>query len=104
MIRRPPRSTLFPYTTLFRSQLRHRPAFQAIVNVAAGVMGIFRKAFEFPFEKSAPHTDTVNRDVVAQELLQYRVVVIHVDLWPVDPVRNQKNNLTPLASRVAVFQ
>src|SRR3712207_8799201 len=24
MIRRPPRSTLFPYTTLFRSVLRHR--------------------------------------------------------------------------------
>src|SRR2546425_7337900 len=26
MIRRPPRSTLFPYTTLFRSGLRDRPA------------------------------------------------------------------------------
>src|SRR3712207_7174294 len=26
MIRRPPRSTLFPYTTLFRSRLVHRPA------------------------------------------------------------------------------
>src|SRR3712207_7430360 len=26
MIRRPPRSTLFPYTTLFRSPLRHHPA------------------------------------------------------------------------------
>src|SRR5438034_2625476 len=26
MIRRPPRSTLFPYTTLFRSQRIHRPA------------------------------------------------------------------------------
>src|SRR6266576_396787 len=25
MIRRPPRSTLFPYTTLFRSRRRHRP-------------------------------------------------------------------------------
>src|SRR5258705_2067685 len=25
MIRRPPRSTLFPYTTLFRSRLRPRP-------------------------------------------------------------------------------
>src|SRR5258707_7580485 len=25
MIRRPPRSTLFPYTTLFRSLIRHRP-------------------------------------------------------------------------------
>src|SRR2546422_1103313 len=29
MIRRPPRSTLFPYTTLFRSQLRARRAQQA---------------------------------------------------------------------------
>src|SRR2546426_7021168 len=26
MIRRPPRSTLFPYTTLFRSHPRHAPA------------------------------------------------------------------------------
>src|SRR2546427_2548529 len=26
MIRRPPRSTLFPYTTLFRSRLEHREA------------------------------------------------------------------------------
>src|SRR5437763_12441925 len=25
MLRRPPRSTLFPYTTLFRSPCRHRP-------------------------------------------------------------------------------
>src|SRR3712207_8407168 len=25
MIRRPPRSTLFPYTTLFRSQIVHQP-------------------------------------------------------------------------------
>src|SRR3972149_7845228 len=25
MIRRPPRSTLFPYTTLFRSRVHHRP-------------------------------------------------------------------------------
>src|SRR3712207_8020868 len=28
MIRRPPRSTLFPYTTLFRSRQRARPASQ----------------------------------------------------------------------------
>src|SRR5260370_16210489 len=32
MIRRPPRSTLFPYTTLFRSiQIDIRPAFAALV-------------------------------------------------------------------------
>src|SRR2546430_16681993 len=28
MIRRPPRSTLFPYTTLFRSHAGHRPAYE----------------------------------------------------------------------------
>src|SRR3712207_7966012 len=30
MIRRPPRSTLFPYTTLFRSTGRHAPATPAV--------------------------------------------------------------------------
>src|SRR2546421_7209521 len=30
MIRRPPRSTLFPYTTLFRSHRRHGPAPSAL--------------------------------------------------------------------------
>src|SRR5256885_17131278 len=29
MIRRPPRSTLFPYTTLFRSRIRHLPELAA---------------------------------------------------------------------------
>src|SRR2546430_12521024 len=32
MIRRPPRSTLFPYTTLFRSQLQELPGVQAAAN------------------------------------------------------------------------
>src|SRR3712207_6933632 len=31
MIRRPPRSTLFPYTTLFRSELRRRQRTTALV-------------------------------------------------------------------------
>src|SRR3712207_9518822 len=35
MIRRPPRSTLFPYTTLFRS-----PALSPLLHVAAGVLAI----------------------------------------------------------------
>src|SRR2546427_5943748 len=40
MIRRPPRSTLFPYTTLFRSGvevLRHRPALDRVLERAVGV-------------------------------------------------------------------
>src|SRR6266478_9348303 len=32
MMRRPPRSTLFPYTTLFRSQERHRAMAEAFGN------------------------------------------------------------------------
>ena len=31
MIRRPPRSTLFPYTTLFRSRIKIRSNFQALL-------------------------------------------------------------------------
>src|SRR3712207_8187635 len=37
MIRRPPRSTLFPYTTLFRSCPRHRP--QQRIRVAPAEQG-----------------------------------------------------------------
>src|SRR3712207_9415043 len=48
MIRRPPRSTLFPYTTLFRSRRRARPAARrdvggpgAVVDVRALVFDVF---------------------------------------------------------------
>src|SRR5438552_10480351 len=37
MIRRPPRSTLFPYTTLFRSKFPHPASRFAVVGVAAAV-------------------------------------------------------------------
>src|SRR5258708_11917319 len=40
MIRRPPRSTLFPYTTLFRSQ----PTLDAIVSAAASALSADRDA------------------------------------------------------------
>src|SRR3712207_7723432 len=40
MIRRPPRSTLFPYTTLFRSELVHRDAWRVIeIAQAHGAVG-----------------------------------------------------------------
>src|SRR5438876_2014041 len=38
MIRRPPRSTLFPYTTLFRSGATHRPVRRQPPGVAAGAV------------------------------------------------------------------
>src|SRR5262249_60902630 len=39
MIRRPPRSTLFPYTTLFRSRQRAGPAPRPTARPAAGWQG-----------------------------------------------------------------
>src|SRR3989441_6623409 len=39
MIRRPPRSTLFPYTTLFRSRLRGRHG-QLLYDVGGGELGV----------------------------------------------------------------
>src|SRR3989449_6610665 len=44
MIRRPPRSTLFPYTTLFRSH-NHPSAFEPFQGAATGVGGIIRDIF-----------------------------------------------------------
>src|SRR3712207_7938412 len=58
MIRRPPRSTLFPYTTLFRSTLRAQPQYspedaqQAIVLARAAPAWVPRQAPEIPDRKS----------------------------------------------------
>src|SRR5689334_24537225 len=45
MIRRPPRSTLFPYTTLFRS-MRTKPGEALTSNLVKRVDGIFKKKGE----------------------------------------------------------
>src|SRR3712207_6950719 len=39
MIRRPPRSTLFPYTTLFRSRNAHEHVLHAVLTVEIGGAG-----------------------------------------------------------------
>src|SRR5258708_21671931 len=48
MIRRPPRSTLFPYTTLFRSDevAAHRAAHAAIVHLEHFLVGADEEVFE----------------------------------------------------------
>src|SRR5437899_921451 len=48
MIRRPPRSTLFPYTTLFRSQL------EACVKLLEGSSGMIFLHYSSLFRKSCP--------------------------------------------------
>src|SRR3989475_4643808 len=43
MIRRPPRSTLFPYTTLFRSQLRVEHRFAPVAVPRAGTAAVLHR-------------------------------------------------------------
>src|SRR2546422_6542284 len=54
MIRRPPRSTLFPYTTLFRSPQLARQAFH--VEHGRGSQGILRGGRLHDDERSEEHT------------------------------------------------
>src|SRR3712207_6890126 len=55
MIRRPPRSTLFPYTTLFRSRTEETTAVIEVVDSGAGMSPEFVRTRLFkPFHSSKP--------------------------------------------------
>src|SRR5256885_11804460 len=65
MIRRPPRSTLFPYTTLFRSRGTRRPAGSC-------------SAFQVPIGRRGPSAGQVLGLEVARDLLGERLEVVLV--------------------------
>src|SRR2546430_10802853 len=63
MIRRPPRSTLFPYTTLFRSGMRLHGAVSAITQCGSGYMTTkFRHSAPFFRSYHKPEGDEVKKD------------------------------------------
>src|SRR3712207_8051492 len=67
MIRRPPRSTLFPYTTLFRSSERSRPRRPA----RAGAPGPFRSSTGEPppdSDAGTPPSAIIGREVRSMQL------------------------------------
>src|SRR5690349_23688314 len=71
MIRRPPRSTLFPYTTLFRS--RRRRAVPSRINPDDGRQG---SPAELPQVRSEEHTSELQsrRDLVCRLLLEKKKI------------------------------
>src|SRR5256885_17081345 len=64
MIRRPPRSTLFPYTTLFRS-LRHVTRLEPRAGGAFGLLEVMRDARSFA---RAPNSPLVGREAALAAL------------------------------------
>src|SRR5256886_8046676 len=81
MIRRPPRSTLFPYTTLFRSQQRYAAArHDALLDRGAGGMqrvfdpGLLLLHFSLGGRAHIDHRDAARQ--LRQPLLQLLLVVI----------------------------
>src|SRR3712207_7405097 len=90
MIRRPPRSTLFPYTTLFRSQKGVEQA-QAIETYSVGRSGKrvalvteprFEHAFRQGVERSEEHTSELQsrQYIVCRLLLEKKIPSISLGL------------------------
>src|SRR5690349_22842472 len=72
MIRRPPRSTLFPYTTLFRSRERERAPGRAGHSRQQAQPDRDREADVDPQDRSEEHTSELQsrRDLVCRLLLE----------------------------------
>src|SRR5690349_22442877 len=94
MIRRPPRSTLFPYTTLFRSQVRHRRIhaldLPGVGDLAGRLVDRRSDRDSGARPRSEEHTSELQsrRDLVCRLLLEKKkknqtklVIVIHAQLF-----------------------
>src|SRR5690349_22201421 len=102
MIRRPPRSTLFPYTTLFRSRdgaagLRGRARGRGEARALRHAAGLRRRGLR---RRSEEHTSELQsrRDLVCRLLLEKKKSEITVQASPIKSMMAHKNNtMTPNA-------
>src|SRR5204863_8941594 len=72
MIRRPPRSTLFPYTTLFRSEFEVRDRVDQLMVVLLRLLEQLRRDLDNVELRSEEHTSELQsrRDLVCRLLLE----------------------------------
>src|SRR5438132_5971021 len=84
MIRRPPRSTLFPYTTLFRSIQRLATVLEAVKNTA----GFYLNAIKAWIWRSEEHTSELqsHSDLVCRLLLEKKNNNNTLHARPVEPL------------------
>src|SRR5256885_3424727 len=68
MIRRPPRSTLFPYTTLFRSRIADMGSSRSFASTARDYVALFRLGFPLASARKAlTWPRTVTRRIIMQK-------------------------------------
>src|SRR5260370_26470795 len=97
MIRRPPRSTLFPYTTLFRSPLSSQALLRPALSVVGWsrrppLVGLARGPYPREAEKlrSEEHTSELQShlNIVCRLLLEKKDTLEHASRPPCGPVDN----------------
>src|SRR5258706_11836800 len=88
MIRRPPRSTLFPYTTLFRSPATsHQPADESSYFSTAQTPHHILAGYRPPMNRSEEHTSELQSltNLVCRLLLekkkQNHLVTTNINIW-----------------------
>src|SRR2546430_3106237 len=92
MIRRPPRSTLFPYTTLFRSQNREAARFRALRTVSGSQrtrpwQSAYRKSFRpTADQRSEEHTS----ELQSQSNIVCRLLLEKKKTTPTGPISTQQ--------------
>src|SRR2546427_7452169 len=96
MIRRPPRSTLFPYTTLFRSEHFQKELFKRRLPLQAQPLSLVLVPAGFEPERSEEHTSELQSqsNLVCRLLLEKK----KNNIRPL-PVSNAARNCPSLACR-----
>src|SRR3712207_8255529 len=101
MIRRPPRSTLFPYTTLFRSRTQFRTVTFALEPPEAD-LGLRRRIERFPFvpadeeRRSEEHTS----ELQSRQYLVCRLLLEKKKKMTYTPLRTPSTS--PVIGRVSI--
>src|SRR6266480_5848111 len=88
MIRRPPRSTLFPYTTLFRSSGSRRPSRVTVIGTAP-IGSAYRRSTTAPWWlPSVPRSEEHTSELQSHVNLVCRLLL-----------EKKKKNITPIIDR-----
>src|SRR3712207_9236685 len=88
MIRRPPRSTLFPYTTLFRSSCPRRARVRVPSEKRSGIMALMRPPADSSLSLQERFPATVDSVATARHAVRQFASRLEVD---VDGIRSEEH-------------